>query len=451
MARTLFGTDGIRGIAGQPPLDERTAFAVGHALGEFARNLDEEPAVLIGMDTRESGPWLAASVAGGLAAQGVRCDFAGVLTTPGVAYLTRSGRYVAGVMISASHNPFQDNGIKIFSHAGLKFPDEREEILEGSILRFLKSDAAAVAVTLDEDRAFDEQYMGFLASTMPIGLRGTRIVVDGGNGAGYRIGPEVLSRLGAEVVSMHCAPDGRNINLNCGALHLQDLQAAVVRGRADLGVAFDGDADRALFVDGSGNVVDGDGVLYLCGLHYKESNRLHAASGLPAVVATVMSNLGLEVALRDAGVGLLRTAVGDKYVLEEMLASDLMLGGEQSGHIIFREFATTGDGILSCLRVLEVMRETGKSLEALVEDFAVFPQKLVNLSVTEKRPFAEMPSVLAEIERAEKELGDAGRVLVRYSGTELLARVMIEARHVEDVERLCARIAEAIRKQIGAS
>lgn len=437
-------------MAGEPPLDARTAFAVGFALGEFARHLDSDPAVLIGMDTRESGPWLAASVAGGLHAQGVRCHFAGVLTTPGVAYLTKTGRYVAGVMISASHNPFQDNGIKVFSHAGLKFPDEREELLEAGILEFLSSSAIAEPLALEEDRAFDEQYMGYLASTMPIGLRGTRIVVDGGNGAAFQLGPELLRRLGADVVPIHCQPDGRNINLHCGALHLDSLCEAVVREGAHLGVAFDGDADRALFADGRGRVVDGDGVLYLCGLHYKERNRLHAASGLPAVVATVMSNLGLEVALRDAGIGLLRTAVGDKYVLQEMLASDLLLGGEQSGHIIFREFATTGDGILSCLRVLEVMGESGKSLDELVEDFAVFPQKLVNIRVREKRPFAEIPAVQTEIDRAEAELGDAGRVLVRYSGTELLARVMIEARHIEDVERLCARIAEPIRREIGA-
>ncbi|MCU0226880.1 MAG: phosphoglucosamine mutase [Bryobacterales bacterium] len=450
MARTLFGTDGIRGVAGQPPLDARTAFAVGFALGELARHLDAEPAVLIGMDTRESGPWLAESVAGGLHAQGVHCHFAGVLTTPGVAYLTRTGRYVAGVMISASHNPFQDNGIKVFSHAGLKFPDEREELLEASIHAFLRSDAPAEALPLQEDRAFDEQYMGFLASTMPVGLTGIRMVVDGGNGAAYRLGPEVLRRLGAEVVTIHCQPNGRNINLDCGALHLESLCEAVVREKADLGVAFDGDADRALFVDGQGKVVDGDGVLYLCGLHYKQRNRLHAASGLPAVVATVMSNLGLEVALREAGVGLLRTAVGDKYVLQEMLASDLLLGGEQSGHLIFREYATTGDGILSCLRVLEVMRDTGKTLRELVRPFAVFPQRLVNIRVTEKRPFAEIPTVQAEIEGAEQELGNAGRVLVRYSGTEPLARVMIEARLQQDVDRLCERIAAAIRQEIGA-
>lgn len=431
-------------------MDARTACAVGFALGDLARHLDPEPAVLLGMDTRESGPWLAASVAGGLAAQGVRCDFAGVLTTPGVAHLTRTGGYVAGVMISASHNPFQDNGIKVFSHAGLKFPDEREEEIEKGIFDFLASGASVEPLGIEEDRAFDEQYMGFLASTMPHGLRGVRIVVDAGNGAASRLGPEVLTRLGADVVAIHCNPDGRNINFHCGALHLESLQEAVLRERADLGVAFDGDADRALFVDAGGDIVDGDGVLYLCGLHYKERNRLHAASGLPAVVATVMSNLGLEVALRDAGIGLLRTAVGDKYVLQEMLASDLLLGGEQSGHIIFREFATTGDGILSCLRVLEVMRETGRALADLVEDFAVFPQKLVNIPVKEKRPLEQMAAVWAEIQRAEQELGTAGRVLVRYSGTELLARVMIEARHIEDVERLSARIAGQIRKEIGA-
>lgn len=451
MSRKLFGTDGIRGVAGKPPLDKPTAFAVGVALGEFAAHLDEEPAVLIGMDTRESGPWLASSVAGGLASKGVRCHFAGVLSTPGVAYLTRTGRYVAGVMISASHNPFQDNGIKVFSHAGFKLPDEREEALERSIFAFLESGEPVTERALEEDGALDEQYLGFLASTLPGGLRGVKIVVDGGNGAASLLGPTLLRRLGAEVVAIHCEPNGKNINLHCGAMHTESLQAAVVQHGADLGVAFDGDADRALFVNHKGKLVDGDGVLYLNGLFLKEQGRLHARSGLPAVVATVMSNLGLEVALRAEGIGLLRTAVGDKYVLEEMVASDLLLGGEQSGHIIFREYATTGDGLLTCLRVLEAMRETGKSLEELTAGLALFPQKLVNIRVRERRPLAAMPAVQEQIAAAENYFGDEGRVLVRYSGTELLARVMIEARDLGDVEHHCERIAAAIRSEIADS
>lgn len=448
MGRKLFGTDGIRGVAGEAPLDPRTAFAVGVALGDFAAHLDAEPSVLIGMDTRESGPWLAAQVAGGLATHGVRCHFAGVLSTPGVAYLTRTGRYVAGVMISASHNPFQDNGIKVFSHAGFKLPDEREEALERSIFAFLESDQPAPPANLEEDHALDEQYLGFLASTLPGSLSGVRIVVDAGNGAASQLGPILLERLGAIVTKIHCSPDGRNINLNCGALHTEALQAAVVREGADLGVAFDGDADRALFVDHTGRLIDGDGILYLCGLFFQEHGRLHAKAGLPAVVATVMSNLGLEVALKAAGIGLLRTAVGDKYVLEEMVASDLMLGGEQSGHVIFREFATTGDGLLTCLRVLEAMQETGKSLHELTSGLATFPQKLVNIKVRERRPFTEMDAVQEEIAKAEAYFGDEGRVLVRYSGTELLARVMIEARAIEDVEVYCEKIAAAIRAEI---
>jgi phosphoglucosamine mutase len=421
---------------------------VGVALGEFAAHLDAEPAVLIGMDTRESGPWLAAAVAGGLATKGVRCHFAGVLSTPGVAYLTRTGRYVAGVMISASHNPFQDNGIKVFSHAGFKLPDEREEALERSIFAFLESGQAPSAVALEEDGALDEQYLGFLASTLPGGLRGVKIVVDGGNGAASTLGPTLLRRLGAEVTTIHCSPNGRNINLDCGALHTESLQAAVTAHGADLGVAFDGDADRALFVNHNGKLVDGDGVLYVNGLYLKEQGRLHARAGLPAVVATVMSNLGLEVALKAEGIGMLRTAVGDKYVLEEMVASDLLLGGEQSGHIIFREFATTGDGLLTCLRILEAMRETGQSLESLTAGMALFPQKLVNIRVKERRPLADMPAVQEEIAAAESYFGDEGRVLVRYSGTELLARVMIEARDLGDVERYCEKIAGAIRAEI---
>ncbi|MDZ7637473.1 MAG: phosphoglucosamine mutase [Bryobacterales bacterium] len=448
MPRQLFGTDGIRGVAGKPPLDRRTAFAVGVALGEFAAHLDAEPAVLIGMDTRESGPWLAACVAGGLASRGVRCHFAGVLSTPGVAYLTRTGRYVAGVMISASHNPFEDNGIKVFSHAGFKLPDEREEVLEASIFAFLESGDAVAEAPLEEDHALDEQYLGFLASTLPGGLSGVRIVVDAGNGAASLLGPTLLERLGAEVTAIHCAPNGRNINLDCGALHTESLQEAVLREGADLGVAFDGDADRALFVNHRGELVDGDGILYLNGLYLKQQGRLHARAGLPAVVATVMSNLGLEVALKAEGIGMLRTAVGDKYVLEEMVASDLMLGGEQSGHVIFRDYATTGDGLLTCLRVLEAMRETGKSLEDLTSGLALFPQKLVNIKVREKRPLHEMPAVEREIAAAEQYFGEEGRVLVRYSGTEALARVMIEARNAGDVESYCERIAAAIRAEI---
>ena len=448
MARRLFGTDGIRGVAGKPPLDKQTAFAVGVALGEFAAHLDAEPAVLIGMDTRESGPWLAAAVAGGLATKGVRCHFAGVLSTPGVAYLTRTGRYVAGVMISASHNPFEDNGIKVFSHAGFKLPDEREEVLERSIFAFLESGQPATEARLEADNSLDEQYLGFLASTLPGGLRGVKIVVDGGNGAASALGPRLLERLGAKVKAIHCAPNGRNINLGCGAMHTESLQAEVVREGADLGVAFDGDADRALFVNHEGTPVNGDGILYLTGLHLKEKGRLHARAGLPAVVATVMSNLGLEVALKSEGIGMLRTAVGDKYVLEEMVASDLLLGGEQSGHVIFREYATTGDGLLTCLRVLEAMHETGKSLKELTAGLLLFPQKLVNIRVRERRPLSEMPSVEAEIASAEEYFGEEGRVLVRYSGTELLARVMIEARDAGDVDRYCEKIAAAIRAEI---
>lgn len=435
-------------MAGKPPLDSRTAFAVGVALGEFAAHLDAEPAVLIGMDTRESGPWLAAAVAGGLALKGVQCHFAGVLSTPGVAYLTRTGRYVAGVMISASHNPFQDNGIKIFSHAGYKLPDEREEALEQSIFAFLESGQPAAEAHLEEDATLDERYLEFLASTFRDGLAGVRIVVDGGNGAASALAPRLLRRLGAEVTAIHCEPNGRNINLDCGAMHTESLQEAVLREGADLGVAFDGDADRAMFVNHEGTLVDGDGILYLSGLHLKKKGRLHVNSGLPAVVATVMSNLGLEVALKAEGIGMLRTAVGDKYVLEEMLASDLMLGGEQSGHVIFREYATTGDGLLTCLRVLEAIRETGESLKQLTEGLVLFPQKLVNIRVKEKRPFDGMPAVKQEIEAATNYFGDEGRVLVRYSGTELLARVMIEARDGGDVERYCERIATAIRAEI---
>lgn len=451
MSRELFGTDGIRGVAGEPPLDARTAHALGVALGTWARanaesdGLGGAAEVLIGMDTRESGPWLAAQVAGGLERAAVATRFAGVITTPGVAYLTRSGAFIAGVMISASHNPYYDNGLKVFGHSGYKLPDEVEAELERLMAEWLAMDQAAVANQLSADPGLDEKYIDYLAGTVS-GTFPFRLVIDCANGAATEIAPRLFAKLGAVVEWIGTSPDGRNINLNCGSLHLDSLRDKVLTAGADFGIAFDGDADRALFVAGSGKVVDGDAVLFLAGSRLKHQGRL----GGDTVVTTVMSNLGLEKALERHGIQMVRTPVGDKYVLEEMLKRGAVLGGEQSGHVIFSEYATTGDGLLTAVRVLEIVRDSGRTLDQLAEEMKTFPQKLVNVRVKVKRPLSELETVQAEIRAAEREFAGSGRVVVRFSGTEPLARVMIEAESDEEVNRWTGRIADAIRAELGA-
>jgi phosphoglucosamine mutase len=391
------------------------------------------------MDTRESGPWLAAEVASGIASRGVKVEFAGVTTTPGVAYLAKTGPFAAGVMISASHNPFRDNGIKLIGHAGYKLPDEQEERLEREIFRLLEEGLDLPPVRLRVNAGLDCSYIDHLAATLPDGLDGLSLVVDCANGSASSLAHELFRGLGARVHTVHCAPDGRNINLNCGSLHLEALQAAVLEQNADAGVAFDGDADRALFVARSGKIIDGDAVLFVTALHLK----------VPTVIATVMSNLGLELALRAHGIGLVRTPVGDKYVLEEMLRRGAVLGGEQSGHVIFHQYATAGDGMLTALRVFEVMRETGAGLDELTAELQVYPQRLVNVRVRQRKPLEDLPGVVAEIRAAEESFGDAGRVLVRFSGTEPLARVMVEGPELDQVEHFAQRIAERIRAELG--
>jgi phosphoglucosamine mutase len=449
MGRQLFGTDGIRGVAGEFPLDRATTFAVGRALGDWALRRHERPEVVLGMDTRESGPQLAALVAGGLAASGVKSRFAGVITTPGIAYLARSGPFVAGVMISASHNPYRDNGIKVFDHSGYKLADELEQQLEEEILRLREETAAAREADLVREPGLDRDYLEALAATSDR-LDGLSLVLDCANGAAYELGPELFRRLGAEVHTVGCAPDGRNINLGCGALHPELLAREVPARGAELGVAFDGDADRAIFVSRSGRVIDGDLVLFLCGRSLAAKGLLGGSNGKPVVVATVMSNLGLEEAVRSWGAELVRTPVGDKYVLEEMLRRGALLGGEQSGHVIFRHYATTGDGLLTALRVLEVMRETGKSLDELTAEFPRYPQRLENVPVTVKRPLEELPSVQREIEEARRSFGGRGRVLVRFAGTEPLARVMVEGPDAVLVAEHVERIAAALRRELGS-
>jgi phosphoglucosamine mutase len=446
MGKQLFGTDGIRGVAGEYPLDPKTVYAFGIALGKDAARLKPNPQIVIGTDTRESGPWIAELVAGGLASQGARVRYAGVITTPGVAYLTRTGDFTAGVMISASHNPYQDNGLKVFGHSGFKLPDTEEHEIEQEILRLVADGVSPAPEKLSVEDDLDRLYLEFLLSTLGSRLDGLRLVLDCGNGASYRLAPELFRRAGAEVSAICTEPNGRNINLNCGALHVESLREAVLRQDADFGVAFDGDADRAIFIARSGKIIDGDSVLLICG------RALHQADRLPGgiLVATVMSNLGLQKALEASGICMVRTPVGDKYVLEEMVRIDSALGGEQSGHVIFRQYATTGDGMLTALQLFEVARRAGKGLDELTADLKVYPQRLVNVRVKEKRALEDLPSVTEEIRQVEEAFAGAGRVLVRFSGTEPLARVMVEGPDLERVENFSARIADAIRREMGS-
>ncbi len=449
-ARQLFGTDGIRGVAGQFPLTPATIYSTGLALGKMTARLDSRPLVVLGMDTRESSPWIAQQIAGGLKGSGARPVFAGVITTPGIAYLTRTNSFVAGVMISASHNPYQDNGIKVFGHTGYKLPDKREHELESEIFALLDSRQEEAPAVLEADPELSGNYLDFLISTFAGSLGGVRMVVDCGNGAAYRLAPQLFRRLGAHVEVVADSPDGRNINLNCGALHVETLCTAVTKLGADLGVALDGDGDRAIFVSSSGKVVDGDGVMLLAARFLLERGQLSGAGGQPIVVATVMSNLGLEKALSRYGIRMLRAPVGDKYVLEEMLRTGAVLGGEQSGHIIFHNYATTGDGLLTTLRVLEAMQARAATLDELAAELERYPQRLLNVRVTAKPPIDELPEVGTEIRAAERAFGDSGRILVRYSGTELLARIMVEGSDGRLVDEHASRIAGAVRRAIGA-
>ncbi len=451
MAKQLFGTDGIRGVAGEYPLDPVTVHAFGVSLGHWAvaqgtGNGHGSPEILLGMDTRESGPWLAAQVAGGLAEKGVRARFAGLITTPGVAWLTRNDTFVAGVMISASHNPFQDNGLKVFDHSGFKLPDEQEHHLEEEILALRARGVEPAAAKLEVDEGLDQEYISYLASTFHGSLKGMTLVVDCAHGASSHLAPELFSRLGATVIEEGCSPDGRNINKDCGALYTDSLRRRVLATGADAGVAFDGDADRAMFVSHTGKLVDGDAVLFLSGKALRDEGRLPGS----LVVATVMSNIGLESALREEGIRMLRTPVGDKYVLEEMLKQGAALGGEQSGHVIFRDYATTGDGLLTALRVFEILSQSGQTLDGLTQALKIYPQVLVNVRVKNRRPLNELSSVTDEIRAVEDRFRDSGRVLVRFSGTEPLARVMVEGPDLDAVKSAAGRIADAIKKELGA-
>jgi phosphoglucosamine mutase len=453
--KKLFGTDGIRGVAGQAPLDVRTIYATGLALAHHLEpDLGGSPRVLIGMDTRESSGWIAATLTAGLLAGGATVESAGVITTPGVAYLAATRGFAAGIVISASHNPWEDNGIKLFGPDGFKLPDATELAIEAEIFRQIESagvgGAAGAAEAPEANEADRLAYVEFLLGSVPeLTLAGQTIVVDCANGAASAIAPQLFARLiergGGEVRITHASPDGRNINEGCGALYPAVVAAEVVAQKATLGITFDGDADRALFADHDGKVVNGDAVLLLAA-------RDLAARGLLAqetVVATTMSNMGLEAALRRSGIKMLRAPVGDKYVLEQMLATGASLGGEQSGHIIFSGRSTTGDGLLTALLLLDIVHRSGRTLAELTADLKTFPQVIVNVRVREKRPLEGIPAVAAAIAEAEAALTETGRVVIRYSGTEALARVMIEAESEEAMRRHAEAIAEAIRGELG--
>ena len=456
--RQLFGTDGIRGVAGEFPLTRDTVYWIGRALGHDLVRANAQARVVIGQDTRVSSRWIADRFLQGLASVGVETRSAGVITTPGVAFLARSQGFNAGVVISASHNPWTDNGIKIFSGDGYKLPDAHELAIEKEIFALLRDsdavppDAAPETSSVPGEEGLRQSYVHWLASNVSADLTGLRVAVDCANGAATAEAPELFGALKVNTTFLHSAPDGQNINENCGALHPETL-ARFVRESAgrqegfDIGVTFDGDADRALFCDAQGQVVNGDAVLLVAAREMQSRGALAKAT----VVATTMSNMGLELALKHSGIQMLRANVGDKYVLEEMQRVGATLGGEQSGHILFRDGeATTGDGLLTALRVMEIMVRTGKPLAELVSNLKVFPQTIRNVRVRNKTPFAQIPAVQAAIAAAERELDGNGRVVVRYSGTEALARVMIEAESKEQIDRIAEAIVGAIHSALGA-
>ncbi|MDT7689668.1 MAG: phosphoglucosamine mutase [Acidobacteriota bacterium] len=480
--KKLFGTDGMRGEAGRFPLDAATVRTAGRSLARhLSEKLGRAPRIVMGRDTRESGTWIEAAFIEGAHAASALAESAGVITTPGVAYLARTLPADAGVVISASHNPFHDNGIKIFAPDGRKLDDSTERLIEADIyaewginptVSNHTSQSRGASEPLDEERAELNQgsaildkgdaeddarhsaglrslYLDYLSEEVAGGLslEGLSVVVDCAHGAAYELAPALLARLGARVVSTFDEPDGRNINRDCGSLHTDVLCRRVIAEGAHLGVAYDGDADRALFVDGHGQLVDGDATLWVL------AGRMHARGELAGerVVATVMSNIGLELALRSRGIELVRTDVGDKYVLEELLRTGSTLGGEQSGHIIFPRLSLAGDGMITTICLLRTMREAGCSLEELTEGFTRYPQVLVNVRVREKTAFERVEEIAHASAEVRARLGERGRLLLRYSGTEPLARVMIEGQSQKEIDALAAELADVIRRRLGAA
>jgi len=445
----LFGTDGIRGVAGSPPLDPTTVYRVGFCLTRYLASKCDSPHILISRDTRISGLWIQRLLEQAILDAGGAPEICGVLSTPAVSFLTTGAGAQAGIMISASHNPYADNGIKVFAHSGMKFTDEVENELESGILSSNAEVPAGFvpfepenALVLEAGPGYRERYTEHLRTCLPgeFRLDGVRLVVDSANGSMSAIAPDFLRALGAQVHAIHCEPNGRNINLDCGALHLVSLQEAVRSTGADLGIAFDGDADRAMFVDSCGRIHDGDDVLYLFAryLEFPDSPRV--------VVGTVMANLGLELALKAQGFTLARTAVGDRYVLEEMLRSGAAVGGEQSGHVILTRLARTGDGLLTAIKVLEVLQARQERISELTRPLERLPQVLLNVRVREKVPLPDVPGLQQAEIQANERLGPRSRILIRYSGTEKLARVMVEGENEPAVREVAHHLASFFEK-----
>lgn len=453
----LFGTDGIRGEAGNFPLDPRTVRIIGRSLAtHLAERAGRNPVIVTGRDTRESGSWIERELIIGARAVGANVQSAEIITTPGIAFLARDLAADAGVVISASHNPYQDNGIKIFDPSGRKLDEATERRIESDIAEASGQVANELSGSKDTEPNGSKEhanelrlrYLNYLQHDvgLDLSLNGFTLVVDCANGAAYKLAPELFGRLGARVIPINHQPDGHNINHQCGSLHIEGLQRRVLEERADLGIAFDGDADRALFVDAKGNFVDGDATMWVMADDLKSRGELAG----DVVVATVMSNIGLEIALRSRGVELKRVDVGDKYVLEELIRSGAVMGGEQSGHIIFPDLSLAGDGMITAINLLRAMCVHKKTLDELVVGFKRYPQVLVNVPVREKKPFAEIVTVQRLADEIKHQLGSRGRLLLRYSGTESLARVMIEGESESDVESKANALAEVIRAEIGS-
>lgn len=448
----LFGTDGIRGVANQAPMTAEMALAIGRAAAfVLKREHKGLNRILIGKDTRLSGYMIENALTAGICSMGVDAFLTGPMPTPGIAYITRSMRCVAGIVISASHNPYQDNGIKIFASSGFKLSDDLEQEIETLLATGQIQDIRPTANEIGRAKRIDDalgRYIEFCKGTFPAGatLEGLRIVLDCANGATYHVAPTIFRELGAEVTAIHDEPNGQNINDQCGSQHTADLRAKVLATGAHIGLAFDGDGDRLIAVDETGTEISGDHIIAICARHLHQQGRLRNN----LVILTPMSNLGLRLAFRDLGIRWMDAGVGDRLVLELMQREDAALGGEQSGHVIFRDLHTTGDGIVSALQLLAVLKASGESLSKLATLFSPAPQRLINIDVRRKPPIETLKEVAKSIRAAEKELGEDGRVLVRYSGTQSMCRVMVEAASEEATVRLANAIADEVRKAIGA-
>lgn len=453
--RRLFGTDGIRGVANIEPMTVEMAVKLGRAAAYFfkqRKNKKGHHRILIGKDTRLSGYMFEGALTAGICSMGVDVLLVGPMPTPAIAFLTRSMRGDAGVVISASHNLFEDNGIKFFSEDGIKLPDEYEKEIEGIIFSGLIEDVRPTGNILGKAYRIDDaegRYIEFVKNTIPKGMdfEGLKVVIDCANGAAYKITPTVFQELGANIVTLGNKPDGVNINLGCGSLHPEKVQKEVIESGADIGLAHDGDADRVIFVDEKGEVIDGDKVMAMCALDMKRDGVLNNDT----LVTTIMSNAGLEVAMQEAGIKVIRTSVGDRYVLEEMIRSNCNLGGEQSGHLIFSDYNTTGDGLITALKVLTLMKKTGKSMSELSSCMQTFPQRLVNIRVREKKEIASIPEINRVIRDSEKKLEGKGRIVVRYSGTEPLLRIMVEADKEDKIDSIVVEISETVNRCLGVN